>query len=81
MQHRGTVPGWTILSTVARGQITARGSGTLVVTTAPLYQANTRYALVSLTGTYQTLQADRSGHLRVTLTLGAVARTWYVRPG
>jgi len=81
VQHRGAVPGWTVLSTVARGQITASGSGALVVTTASLYQPNTRYTLVSPGGGRQTLRADRSGHLRVTLTLGAVARTWYVRPG
>lgn len=81
LQHRAAVPGWTILSAVARDRITARGSGVLVVTTAPLYQPNARYTLVLPGSGRQTLRADRSGHLRVTLTLGAVARTWHVRPG
>ncbi len=79
VQHRAAVPGWTVLSAVTRDRITARGSGVLVVTTAPLYQPNTPYTLVSPGGGRQKLRADRSGHLRLTLTVGAVARTWDVR--
>jgi hypothetical protein len=76
--QQGGSPGWIILSGVWRGGLSARGTGRLVVTTAPLYRPHGSY---TVTGpTRQRVQADAAGRLRLILVPGGQAAVhWTIR--
>jgi S-formylglutathione hydrolase FrmB len=57
------------LSDVGRGGLVALGSGTLRVTTAPLYAPGRAYAVIA-DGTRQLVSADAAGRLTFTVDLG-----------
>ena len=57
------------LDHVGRRGLDALGSGTLAVTTAPLYAAGAEYAVRSAGGT-RLVRADASGRLEFTVDLG-----------
>ena len=64
---------FTYLSGVSRRGLTAAGSGTLTVTTAPLYRPGSRWVLTGA-GHRTPVTASRNGRLTFTVDLGAAHR-------
>jgi len=60
---------FTYLSNVSRGGLSATGSGTLRVTTAPLYKKRSKW-LVTTAGRRTRVVANRSGQLTFKVGLG-----------